>query len=269
MISPEQTPARLSPPRPALGIIEQMRKTLRGLLRRAGWVLHRWPSHRFDAMEDVLLLLHRGGYRPQVIIDVGANVGAWTAMADAVFSAREYHLIEPSPGCRAALTRFLPPRFNVHQVAVTVDGVSRARLAGTGRLAASTGAWLVPLDAGDESLPEVPATTLDALLAGRCGVGERTLLKLDVEGHELAVLSAATRVLELSEVVITEFKLFQFDGGSGGVVFGELLAFMREHDFVLYDFAALASRPRDLRLYMGDAVFVRSTSPLNADRAGQ
>lgn len=220
-------------------------------------------------MEDALLLLHRGGYRPQVIIDVGANVGAWTEMADAVFGAREYHLIEPSSGCREALARFLPPRFTVHHAAVTVEGVSRARLAGAGRFAASTGAWLVPLEAGDQSLPEVPATTLDGLLAGRCSVGDRTLLKLDVEGHEFAALSAATRVLALSEVVIAEFKLFQFDGGMESPVFEDLIAFMRRHDFVLYDFAALAPRPRDLRLYMGDAVFVRNTSPLNVDRAGQ
>jgi hypothetical protein len=68
-----------------------------------GYSLHRWPTNRFDGMQDALLLLRRSGYSPGVIIDAGANVGNWTRMAHSVFHDATIHLVEPQPACRGAL----------------------------------------------------------------------------------------------------------------------------------------------------------------------
>jgi len=71
-------------------------KSLRRVLGLVGYSLHRWPTNRFDGVQDALLLLRRSGY----IIDAGANVGNWTRMARSVFRDATIHLVEPQPACR-------------------------------------------------------------------------------------------------------------------------------------------------------------------------
>ena len=54
---------------------------------------------------------------------------------------------------------------------------------------------------------------------------------------------------------------------TGDPTFLDFAAKLGIFGFVLYDFAALASRPRDGRLRMGDALFVRRGSRLEADES--
>ena len=79
------------------------KRPLRRVLGLVGYSLHRWPTNRFDDMQDALLLLRRSGYFPRIIIDAGANVGNWTRMARSVFHHGTIHLVEPHPACRGAL----------------------------------------------------------------------------------------------------------------------------------------------------------------------
>jgi hypothetical protein len=48
-----------------------------------------------------------------------------------------------------------------------------------------------------------------------------------------------------------------------------MVRFLGEHNFELYDFACLGARPRDMRLQMGDVIFVRRDSLLMADTSWQ
>ncbi len=90
------------------------------------------------------------------------------------------------------------------------------------------------------------------------------LLKLDLEGHELAALEGASALLPSVEVLVTETCFFQAAPG-GASTCSDMLAVLTENGFALYDVAALASRPRDGRLRMGDLIFVRGDSPLIGD----
>lgn len=214
-------------------------------------------------MHDALRLLRRQGYDPKVIVDIGANLGTWTDLACRTFDAREYHLVEPQQACHAALARFRPPRFTVHQLALTSVGVDSVLLVGGGPGGGCSGAFVTTRDRGEPGV-RYPATSLDRLLADRIVPADRALLKLDVEAHELTVLRAGARVLAAAEVVVTEFQLYQVEN-NGMPVLADIIAFMAERDFCLYDVAALHSRARDLRLRMGDGVFVHRRSPLVAD----
>lgn len=237
---------------------------MRSIAGKMGVAVTRSPVNRFDAMEEVLAALHARGFAPTVVVDIGANVGLWTDAARRHFEPREFHLVEPQPACVERLRRFHPPLFTIHPVALTKAGVSSVSIVGSDALGVGTGAGVVPLSANTPSSGVVPATTLDDLLGGRWSAADRILLKLDVESHELPILEAGPRILELAEVVILEFQLFQFDGNEAPT-FADLHGFMAERGFVLYDFAGLASRPRDGRLRTGDAVFVKGTSPLLDD----
>lgn len=232
-------------------------------LSRLGYSVHRWPVNRFDGMRDALRLLRQMGYAPRVIIDCGANVGRWTRMAREVFPGALVHLVEPQPACADVLEPFVRRlgRAQLHAVAVTAPGVSRVRMIGRG-----TGASVAPAGPPGADELECPATTLDALLAGRVAGADRALLKLDLEGHEIAALRGAERLLDAVEVVIAEFQLYEI-GGNGLPVFGDVLRFLEERGYAFFDVACLSGRRRDRRLRMGDAVFVRSGTPLLADGA--
>jgi FkbM family methyltransferase len=234
------------------------------LARRFGLACHRWPSTRFDAMGDALELLHRAGFRPDVVIDVGANLGLWTAIARARFPGATYHLVEPHQGCVAVLKAIAErtARVHVHGTAVTRPGVPTVFMLGGGAPEACGGNFVIDAPASAPDANPYPSTTLDSLFAGV--EGTRLLLKLDVEGHELAVLEGASALLARTEVIIAEFWMFRlFDQPMP--ILPDLIASLDAHGFALYDVAALQGRLRDNRLESGDAVFVRRGSALLSD----
>jgi hypothetical protein len=128
----------------------------------------------------------------------------------------------------------------------------------------NTGAFVFAASEGLTVDLVAPATTLDALLASRVSPADRTLLKLDIEGHELEALRGAAVLLESVEVIVIEVRFFDVNR-SGRPLFAEVLAFLEARGFSLYDVDMLASRPRDLRLRIGDVIFVRRGSPLAED----
>jgi len=237
-------------------------RTFRRVCAAAGFAVTRLPRNRFDAMSDVLRRLAREGFAPTAIVDVGANVGQWSTAASAVYPDVPLHLIEAQSECRPALDAFARARGSaeLHSAIVTSPGVSHVRVVGAG----TTGAHVVRDASGRSDGQSMPSTTIDALLAHRFRETDRVLLKLDVEGHELEVLAGAEAVLPHVEVVVSEVLFYDVEH-TGDPTFVDFAARLAACGFVLYDFAALASRPRDGRLRMGDALFVRRGSRLEAD----
>jgi FkbM family methyltransferase len=245
-----------------------LKRPLRRVLERLGYSVHRWPTNRFDGMQDALLLLRRSGYSPRVIVDGGANVGNWTRMARSVFHDATMHLVEPQPACRGALDDLSrrTPGLTVHPVALTEPGIHRVRIVGGGETGGGTGGRVARPGEREAGAVECPAITLDGLLADRVVREDRTLLKLDLEGHELTALQGARQLLNMVEVLLTELQFFDIND-EGFPVFADVVGFLRTRGFEPYDFACLLQRPRDLRLCMGDMVFVRWDSALLADRS--
>jgi FkbM family methyltransferase len=242
---------------------------LRRLARRAaealGYSISRWPANRFDGMRDALLLLRARGYIPAVVVDCGANQGDWTRLASSIFPAARFHLIEPQPACQTMLAASGRSGIVVHAVAVTQPGIASVRMIGAGD-DVGTGAWVAAPGDSVSGGVVYPATTLDELIAPRINLSDRALLKLDLEGHELAALKGAEMLLGKTEVIVTEVEFFHMDG-IPRPLFPEVLAFLQDRSFELYDFASLSSRPRDRRLRIGDVVFVRRDSSLVSDHS--
>lgn len=244
------------------------RDWLRRRVESCGYSVHRWPANRFDGMRDALTLLRQRGYAPRVIIDGGANIGAWSTLARSIFGDPETHMVEPQPACRAALDDLIgrAEGLTLHPVALTESGVPRVRMIGGGEPGGGTGARVARAHESAADQIECPATTLDALFADRVVPGDRALLKLDLEGHELAALRGAERLLPMVEVLVSEVQFLQL-GDDGPPVFAEVVATLLDRGFELYDVAGLSPRPRDLRLRLGDIVFVNRSSRLLADRS--
>jgi len=244
-----------------------MSRRLKAVVRRCGFRIERWrPANRFNEMADALEMLRGTGYRPRLIIDAGANVGDWTRTAVRVFPDAVVHMIEPQVACRPALEQLARDRAATifHPLALSEPGRTRLSFCG-GAEGGGTGVHV--LSAGEVNVElECDATTLDALFARGLGRADRALLKLDLEGHELPALRGAADVLQLAEVVLIEAQTFEAND-NGLPVFRDVFDFLCARGFELYDFASLTGRPRDMRLRMLDAVFVRADSTLASDRS--
>ncbi|MGE0039638.1 MAG: FkbM family methyltransferase [Vicinamibacterales bacterium] len=232
------------------------------MLERLGYSVSRaGRRNRFDAARPALAALAAAGLAPGLIVDAGAHAGDWTALARDVFPDVPIHAVEPDPAAMARLEARIAgwPRVTRHQVALTVPGRESVRLVDGG----STGAWVT--DDPGTSASVVPATTLDALVADACPPGAAVLLKMDLEGHELAALQGATRLLAVTEAIFCEVTFYDV-ASAGHVLVGELVTWLAARGFQLHDVAALAGRPRDGRLRTGDVIFARTGGRLDRDR---
>ncbi len=88
----------------------------------------------------------------------------------------------------------------------------------------------------------VPIVTLDELLT-REGYASPELVKLDIQGFELEALRGAGGSVRSAEMFIMEVSLFEFLPDSP--LLAEVVAFMDERNFVVYDVAGFARRELD------------------------
>ena len=158
------------------------------LIEQRRWFEKEWPF--------VLQFVRPG----MTFVDIGANVGVYSlAVARAVGLTGRVLSFEPSATARGQL---LEGRALNHLTNMEVVDAAASNYVGTGALSEPTDTEFGGLAKGG-SLP-VRVTTLDTEFFGR-NMLTVDFLKIDVEGHELAVLEGATRVLtEQSPLVMFE-----------------------------------------------------------------
>jgi FkbM family methyltransferase len=176
--------------------------------------------------------------RAGLIVDLGDNEGEWTASVLRVFPKVGILAVEPG----SEPLGVLEPRFaGIPNVTIVPHAVAAATGTATfHRTESSVFASLLPPKESLSTLYpespvavteriEVPTSTLDDL------VGDRpvSVLKLDVQGGELAVLEGGARTLARTDAVLAEV-LFQphYEGDAG---FAALHAAMVDLGFQLFD----------------------------------
>jgi glutathione S-transferase len=163
-----------------LDLEQTMERTiyLRGMVDVRGIALMRW------ALRDVA---------QPVIFDVGANVGNHSAALRDI--AGHIYAFEPNPALLARLDEMIV-RNGVDNI--TAVGLALSDRPGVGRLSVPAGhserAALKDAE-GAEGAVDVEVTAGDAFVAER-GVTRLDLVKIDVEGHEPAVLAGLAATLE-------------------------------------------------------------------------
>jgi FkbM family methyltransferase len=140
-----------------------------------------------------------------VILDVGANVGAYARVVLGRFPAVSLHCFEPAPGAFALLQEAFAgdPRVQLHPFGLS--DTSRSTSIYSSGLAGDNLASLHPgRSSGDVSQP-VEVRRLDEV-AAELGIARIDFLKIDAEGHDLAVLAGAGELLERVDAIQFEFS---------------------------------------------------------------
>lgn len=158
---------------PSLLLREQVRRAMRGST---------------ETEVKMLPLFSRTGS----FLDAGANMGAWAGPAARSF--RQVHAFEPLAELAAALRNVAPANVVVHEIALS-DHAGSARFGipvHGGRLLTTRASLEAQANVGFEEVTrEVTLATLDSLEMR--GVDA---IKVDVEGHEEAMLKGAWRTID-------------------------------------------------------------------------
>jgi FkbM family methyltransferase len=200
----------------------------------------------------VLRQLKRLGFAPATVIDVG--VATQTTELYQEFPGVLLLLIEPLIEFEPFLQKIASVYNAEYVLAAAGEKSGTAILNVHPDKVGSSLLREVEGESVDGAPREVPTVTLDDLCAER-GLHSPYLLKADVQGAELRVLAGASRTLRETEVVILETTLF----GTmvGGPQVWDVMAWMKQVGFVVYDIYGLNYRPLDGALCQADMVFVK------------
>lgn len=148
---------------------------------------------------------HVGGDGDIVCVDVGANAGVYSGLlVDAIGPRAVVHSFEPAPETFTELQRRVAarPAIHPHQVALGAaeDELTLYVLPGHSQLSS-----LHPLEESGTITHTVPVRTLDTWAAEN-GIDQITLVKIDVEGAEAAVLEGASRLLANQRIDLVQFE---------------------------------------------------------------
>ncbi len=187
----------------------------RRLARLRGTVAAGLTTGHIDSLELLELLRPNP---PQVIYDVGANVGTWTLLAKALFPQAQIHAFEPLPrhGAKFRSATQALDGVHLHEIGLGAQP-ARTNLKVTDFSDASS---LLPLtETGKkqwhlERVEEVPIQVerLDDWVA-RHRLPGPDLIKLDVQGFELEVLRGAEKSLARTRAVLLEASFQNFYQG--------------------------------------------------------
>lgn len=237
---------------------------VRRLFAEFGFELRRLtPGETRGTDQSSLQVVHHNGLDINTVIDVGAAFGNWTRVCIEVFPQAQYVLVEPLPQYDTYLSSLCHQYQNVTRIKAAVSDHSgqatfffHADWVGSSLLQETEGPQI------DDRAIHVQTVRLDDLVEQQKLTGP-FLLKIDVQGAELQVLSGATNILRQAEYILVETSLFKFF--KDGPLLQEVIGYLQQHNFVVYDILNPQYRPLDNALGQVDLVFVPAHSILRKE----
>jgi FkbM family methyltransferase len=244
-----------------------LRELAKNALGRLGLRLERSDRPRADCFER-LAHMRSLDFCPRVVFDAGAFVGDWSRAFQQVFPEAQSFLIEPNPALRASLdatARRLPGATVLSLAVGDKPGTTHLNVweNPSDPLALQASSLLDHTRGEPTQRAPVEVQTLDAIAARFDVLPD--VVKLDLQGAELAALRGARTLLGRSELFIIEFGCL--DAYQERTTPRALLDCMDDHGYCLYDVVDLGYRRFDGALCSGDFFFLLRDSPLR-DHAG-
>lgn len=254
-----------------------MKEFIKSLIRKSGFEIRRiepFPpagiGRPLGSLRHFLEDIRARGFDAKVIVDVGANETHWSTAAATHFPGARFFLFDPLANFERGMNAF-----------VAAHPGSRCWLAGVGREdgflqfnavfdpdghPSSGSSFLKPWQGTDHKMEpqRVPVVTLDNLVKSGDLPNNPDIVKIDTEGYELNVLAGAQSLFGNVQLFIIETTLYPLWNQP---LFHEIVAYMAERDYLLYDIAGFNRRPKDGALINFDACFLKRDSPLRREMA--
>lgn len=213
------------------------------------------PDHRLRrptrSFPEFFEHVKRLGFIPRTVIDVGVATGTpslYEAFPDAYLV-----LVDPVEEFVPDMQKILVARSGEYHCCALSAATGQSTILKTKKLRGST---LMHRHQGEsDRLQPVTVETLDRMLLERT-MGDPYLLKIDCQGGDLDVVKGGVGTLQHCEIVILEVSLFKFWGDHHPELL-DILNFMSEHGFAVYDLLDGLYRPYDNALGQIDIAFVK------------
>jgi FkbM family methyltransferase len=233
------------------------------------------------ALHEVKMLVHRAGFdvsrdtfkhrfvyqmrqhRIDTVLDIGANNGQFVKLLRQSKFTGQIHSVEPLQSAYDVLaaTAAGDPLWTVQRAAVSAEPGTLTMHVARNSVSSSV---LPMLDRHSSAAPsaqyvateDVPATTVDEIVTATGLDPERTMLKIDVQGYERAVLDGAAKTLSSFRGVRTEMSLVPLYKGQA--LMPEVMGRLGQHGFELWLVEPGFTEPDTRRLLQLDGVFFRS-----------
>jgi FkbM family methyltransferase len=238
---------------------KKLKDIIQGIAHKYGYHVQSKNGISGD-MELFLKGIKVRGFNPNGIINVGANKGDWSEMASTIYPQSSFFLIEPQEEHAKDLDNF----FKNHEGKWYLGGAGAENgelklsvwddLAGSSFLSGE----------GGKNQRTVPVFSLNSLVTDR-GMPIPDLCKIDVQGFEIEVLKGASSLIGKTEVFILESSLFEFNKNQPLLI--DIINYMSQRNYAIYDFAGFLNRPYDMALGQLDICFVLENSLLRQNKS--
>ena len=204
-----------------------------------------------------------------IVVDIGANDG-WFAKSIFRFSPHAKVIsFEPlkSQQAKLALIKKQYPNFSCFSSAVgdkecsmTITEYKTSGLSSLRRIN-SAYSYFEGSGFSEEVVNEyrVDVVTLDKQLSEMLSEQDKVVLKIDTQGYELEVLKGACALMKRGAVKCILIELMTIKKYAGMVLYNEILEFLHERDFVLYDLCPFYYEKNNGRLSEIDAIFMHQS----------
>ena len=246
-------------------ISRRIKNKLRKILASTQHDTNHDSSNRMPTMQSSLYALLESGVDVETVLDVGVLTETKPLME--VFPTTEHHLFEPvSAHSDAIAANYKNIKHELHQLALSDhdgdaylacksinkdDTVSHSEVVSTEQEASNISGLI--------RYEKIKQSKLDTIIENS-DIPAPYLLKIDVDGLELAILSGATSTLKKTSIIVIEAPINKVITP----YFFERSSFLFEHGFYLLDIVDFAYY--DGILWQVDLVFVRKDIVDNNDR---
>jgi len=255
-----------------------MKKIVKKILRLSGYELRKInpflnteikpgsDKRVIGDMGSLLEDLKSRGLNCKFIMDIGANKAGWSNLAKNIFPDAAFCLIEP----QIELETYLKPFCNATNNSIYYiagAGIQKGKKYLT-IWEDTEGSSFLPAERADlkrqDKQREIDIVSIsDIIESGKFAIPE--LIKIDVQGFELEALKGGNIVFGKTEIFILEVSLFSFLPGMP--VLSDIVTFMLEKEYMIYDFPGFLRRPKDGALGQCDICFVKKEGLLRRSNA--
>jgi len=221
-------------------------------------LIHTKSNKPVGSMYNLLNDLKKRGLNVQMIFDVGAHKGEWSKMAKSIFPNSSIYMFEPQIEMSKNLERLIKKYSDVHLIQKGVGSkVDKLVFTIWDDFAGSS---FLPkqndnlLKSGKQR--EIDVITLDGILENS-NIQIPDIVKLDIQGFELEALKGGGSLFGNTEVFILEVALFPFEDMPEIPTFIDVVNFMHQRGYVVYDFGGFLRRPHDDAVGQCDLCFVK------------
>jgi FkbM family methyltransferase len=220
-----------------------------------------FKKYNVPTFKHSLSRLHRLGYTPKIVFDIGAYHGEFTHMIGEIWQNSKVYLFEPQESCRKFLNQYLITEENklIHFLLGDINDESVDFFE-----CETASSVLKEHKANSFNKRSIPMRTLDYLIDNKiCEIPN--LVKIDTQGFEYEILVGFSKYISYVDIFILELNVL--DIHENVKMADSIIHLMKQNGFSIYDIVEIHRRPLDNALWQFDVMFVKEDSYLRLNKS--